>query len=89
MKVEFSHGFIKIFKKRFSHLPNIQEKFNERTRLFAQNPQNPILEDHALSGKLEGHKAFSVTGNIRVVYYEFENIAYFVDIGTHNQVYRE
>lgn len=87
MKVEFSHGFIKIYKKRFSNKPTIQKRFNERTRLFAQNPSSVLLKDHALSGKLKGYRAFSVTGDVRVVYHIHNKTAYFVDIGTHNQVY--
>ena len=87
MKVEFTHSFIKIYKKRFSHKPNTRKQFDERTKIFAADSQNSLLRDHQLSGKLQGYRAFSVTGDIRIVYYVSENIAYFVDIGTHNQVY--
>ena len=87
MKIEFTHEFIKIYKKRFSHKPNIQKKFDERTRLFADNHKMATLKDHALGRKLLGYRAFSITGDVRVVYYVREEIAYFVDIGTHNQVY--
>ena len=87
MKVEFTHGFIKIFKKRFVHKKNIQNKFDERLKKFTQDPQSPLLNDHELSGRLKGHRAFSVTGDIRVVYHMHKGIAYFIDIGTHNQVY--
>lgn len=87
MKVEFTHNFIKIYKKRFSHKSNIQKKFDERTRLFIIDSQNSLLRDHQLSGRLEGYRVFSITGDIRVIYYIHEEIAYFVDIGTHNQVY--
>lgn len=87
MKVELTHDFIKIYKKRFSSKPKIRKSFDERTRKFAESPNNPALLDHALSGKLQGHRTFSITGDVRVVYYIFEDTAYFVDIGTHNQVY--
>lgn len=87
MKVEFSTSFIKIFHKRFSHQSHTQEKFFERTRIFAENPDNPILKDHALIGSKKGYRSFSITGDIRVVYQITRNIAYFIDIGTHNQVY--
>lgn len=87
MKIEFTHKFIKIFKKRFSSKSKIHLKFDERVKKFAINPDDPILLDHELSGKLQGHRAFSITGDIRVVYYIFKDTAYFVDIGTHNQVY--
>ncbi len=87
MKIEFTHKFIKNYKKRFSHKLNIQKRFNERSRKFAENPNDPILLDHALSGKLDGYRAFSITGDVRVAYYIHNNIAYFIDVGTHNQVY--
>ena len=87
MKAEFTHDFIKIFKKRFGHKPKIQKKFEERLRLFSKDPNNQILEDHALGGKMKGFRAFSVTGDVRAVYYIEDNIAYLADIGTHNQVY--
>jgi len=87
MKVEFTHEFIKIYKKRYSHKPNIQKRFEERLRKFVQDQADSQLHDHPLTGKLEGKRAFSITGDVRVVYYIHENIAYFVDIGTHNQVY--
>ena len=87
MKIEFTHEFIKIYKKRFSRKLNFQRRFDERIRLFADNHHAAVLKDHALGGKLLGHRAFSITGDIRVVYYVREEIAYFVDVGTHNQVY--
>lgn len=87
MKAEFTHDFIKIFKKRFRNKSNFQKKFGERVKLFVQSPQEQILQDHPLSGKQEGYRAFSITGDIRVIYYIQDDIAYFVDVGTHNQVY--
>lgn len=87
MKIEFTHDFIKIYKKRFASKPSIKKRFDERVRKLAENPDNPILADHQLSGRLLGHRAFSITGDVRVVYYVLENTFYFVDIGTHNQVY--
>lgn len=87
MKVEFTNNFIKVYKKRFSHNKNIQKKFDERTRSFVKNHKDPQLLDHPLAGKLRGYRAFSITGDIRVVYIVINSIAYFYDIGTHNQVY--
>jgi len=87
MKVEFHRSFIKVYTKRFGHNADIQKQFQERTRLFTKNRFNPLLHDHPLKGKKLGMRAFSVTGDIRVVYKIYEEIAYFTDIGTHNQVY--
>ncbi len=88
MKIEFTHKFIKIYKKRFSHQSSFQKAFDKRARLFEQDHTRQLLKDHALSGKLKGYRAFSITGDVRVIYYVEDNIAYFIDIGTHNQVYK-
>lgn len=87
MKVEFTHKFIKIFKKRISSQKALNNKFDERTIFFSKNHTDPILKDHELKGNLQGFRSFSISGDIRVVYYIKGNTAYFVDIGTHNQVY--
>lgn len=87
MKIEFTHAFIKAHKKRILHQSSLHRKFKERTRLFELNPANPILNDHVLKGKLDHKRAFSITGDVRVIYYVHDDIAYFVDIGTHAQVY--
>jgi len=55
--------------------------------LFKINPQNPILRDHALKGDKIGLRSFSITGDYRVIYYIEDETAYFLDIGTHAQVY--
>jgi len=87
MKVEFTRAFIKTYNKRFQNNPAFRKKFEERTRLFSANPTYPLLHDHHLQGKHIEFRSFSITGDIRVIYKLHENIAYFVDIGTHNQVY--
>lgn len=87
MKAFFTKDFKKAYAKRISHRKNLVARFEERYDLFIEDQRNPILENHALSGKLEGFRAFSITGDVRVVYYIYNDTAYFVDIGTHNQVY--
>lgn len=87
MKVHFTKDFKRAYQKRIQSSKNLAKRFEQRYDLFTGDPSSPILKDHFLSGKMQGYRAFSITGDIRVVYYVFENIAYFVDIGTHNQVY--
>lgn len=84
MEIEFSADFRKRYKKMRE---KIQKAFHHRLGIFIQNPSEPIIRDHPLTGKLEGYRAFSITGDIRAVYYIQDDTAYFVDIGTHNQVY--
>lgn len=49
--------------------------------------ENPI-NDHSLAGSLVGKRAFSITGDIRVIYHEADQYYEFLDVGTHSQVYK-
>lgn len=84
MEIKFSPNFRKAYNKSTI---KIRKAFGKRLRLFKQDSSYPLLRDHQLTGKLKGYRAFSITGDVRVVYYINDNIAYLVDIGTHNQVY--
>jgi addiction module RelE/StbE family toxin len=55
--------------------------------MFCDGVRREPLNDHPLTGKLKGLRAFSVGGDVRVVYQEAENYYLFLDIGSHNQVY--
>ena len=81
-------SFKKAYQKRIVRNQNLAARTKERIRMFAENPRNPFLGDHALVGKKSRLRAFSVTGDIRIVYYPAaDNRALFLDIGTHPQVY--
>lgn len=89
-------------KKPIKYAPNYERHFAERIEndetlvglvenriaLFINNKSDSNLSDHALSWKMQGLRAFSITKDIRVVYEETETTFIFRDIGTHNQVYR-
>lgn len=79
--------FEKNFKKRIASDHKLRAQFVERLRLFVDGERGQPLNDHALTGKLKGKRAFSVTGDIRAIYEENENEIIFLDIGTHAQVY--
>jgi len=65
----------------------LTNQFKERLLLFMTGERGRPLHDHALTGKLDGKRAFSVTGEVRVIYVELKNAIVLLDIGTHNQVY--
>lgn len=79
--------FRKNFKKRIHPNHTIEQKFEERLNLLLKDPQNPLLKDHLLIGRLREFRAFSITGDIRVVYRIIDNTVVLYDIGSHNQVY--
>lgn len=88
MKIKYTGKFIKHFKQRIKPHSQLVLRFNQRASLFLDSPINPILNDHPLKGKKRNQRSFSITGDIRVVYFIEDGDAYFLDIGTHNQVYK-
>lgn len=81
----------KNFEKRFKKLPQkLKEKIIQSIKNFAKNPFYKGLKNHPLSGNLIGKRAFSVTGDVRIIFEEYENyvLVIMLDIGTHSQVYK-
>lgn len=89
MNAFFTKSFKKNYAKRIQGNKNLEKRFEDRYDIFIENPTNELLKDHPLTGKMQGYRAFSITGDVRVIYYIHEEIVYFVDIGTHNQVYKQ
>jgi len=87
VKIKYTDKFVKHFKQRIKPHLQLVLRFNQRASLFLDSPRNPILNDHQLKGKKNDMRSFSITGDIRVIYFIKDGDAYFVDIGSHNQVY--
>lgn len=88
MKTELHPQFIKSYNKRVAKNIKLVKKVSERLKLFNEDPTNPLLKDHVLSGKKSHLRAFWITGDIRIVYLPISNEhALLLDIGSHNQVY--
>lgn len=86
-EVVFSRKFLKSYKNRVQSNPKMAVKFDQRFALFQQGKRGYPLDDHALTGKLTGKRAFSVSPDVRVVYEKYGETIIFLDIGSHNQVY--
>jgi addiction module RelE/StbE family toxin len=87
MKISLSEKFEKHFPKRIKPNHSLVKRFSSRVAIFIHDPNNPILRNHRLTGSKKDFYAFSITGDIRVVYTISGDEAWFMDIGTHNQVY--
>jgi len=86
MKIQFH----KFFKKHYSKLtPKLKERVDIVIHKFRSNPFDPALGNHSLKGSMQGKRAISVTGNIRIIFEEHKNytLVLVLDIGTHSQVY--
>jgi len=79
----------KNFRKQYKQAPKIvQIKYHERRNLFARDPFNAILHNHALKGEYAGYWSINITGDWRVVYYKMgDDTVVFTKIGTHSQLY--
>lgn len=61
---------------------------NEFIILFQKNPEDTRLNNHALTKKMEGKSAFSITDDIRIIYeWVGPTTVRFLDIGPHTTVY--
>jgi len=88
--IYYTKSFSKAYKKRISSNKSLVIATKKAISLFISNCNNPKLKDHALKGQLKGYRAFSVKHDTRIIYYvKIKNNCYFVDIGTHSQVYGE
>jgi len=87
MKIEYHRQFKKNYRKRIACSNSLERRFKERFSLFLKDPSNPILADHTLRGVRGNLRAFSITGDIRLVYSVQDETVVLFDIGTHNQVY--
>ena len=86
--INYHSSFQKAYQKRIKFHSQLAKQTKARILLFINDRSNPILKDHQLSGTKKWYKAFSVTGDVRIVYKEIsESEVMFIDIGSHNQVY--
>ncbi len=79
----------KRFEKDFAKLPVVTKKKAIATlKKFIENPQNPSLRNHGLSGKWKGYFSIDVTGDTRAIYFVIEkDMVRFVAIGSHGELY--
>lgn len=90
IKIDLSRDFEKELKK--SPL-KIKIAFRQRLNLFAENQFHPLLNNHALTGKLSGYRSINITGDWRAIYSEVidkdgEKLIIFELLGTHSQLYK-
>lgn len=84
MKITYSREFIKQAEKLS---PKLQLQLYEHITLFRDNPLNPKLRNHALSGKYSAYRSINITGDYRALYLQTEDEVIFDKIGSHSQLY--
>jgi addiction module RelE/StbE family toxin len=88
IKISFNDSFKRAFKKRIQYDREMTDKFRLKLERFRDNPFDPSLKTHKLSGKLKDLWIFSVDRDCRIIFYFTDDQkVVFVDIGSHDQVY--
>ncbi|MDQ3252325.1 MAG: type II toxin-antitoxin system mRNA interferase toxin, RelE/StbE family [Acidobacteriota bacterium] len=88
MEIAFSSSFKRAFKKNIAGNASLETEFWERIELFKNNPFEPKLRTHKLSGKLKDLWSFSIEYDLRVIFsFAEQGKVIFVDVGSHKEVY--
>lgn len=79
----------KKFEKRYKTLKESEKKkFKERRDIFLQNEFDPVLNNHSLKGKYQGYRSINITGDLRAVYKKTGDMAVFITLDSHSNLYR-
>jgi addiction module RelE/StbE family toxin len=84
----WDQAFKRKYKKIFTLNIELKKSFWEAMSIFSQNPFDPQLRTHKLTGKLKGLWSFSVSYNYRVIFrFINDHDVLLIDIGSHDEVY--
>jgi mRNA-degrading endonuclease YafQ of YafQ-DinJ toxin-antitoxin module len=84
--IRYSNRFVRHYRERIARDERLKRDFQESVAAFRED--STLVNDHALENVMEGQRAFSINDEYRVVYIEQEDYYRFLDVGTHEQVYR-
>lgn len=82
MRIYYSSKFAREYKKLPIKIKKIAEK---KEKIFRQNPFEPRLKTHRLTGKLKDFWSFSIDYKYRIIFEIIdEKTIWFHSVGTHN-----
>lgn len=86
MKIKYHKKFLKRFEKLSK---KYKKKVVETIKIFSTNPLDKRLRNHKLTGNAAALHAISVTGDMRIIFKEYDKytLVIMLDVGNHNQVY--
>ena len=87
MTVKPDKVFLKRAHKLLKNKPQLKKAYAELYRKLSNDPFDPSMHTHALTGRLKGKYACSLTYEIRVVFRLYDDIVHLLDIGSHDEVY--
>lgn len=84
---DFSPVFLKKAGKLLKKNPSLDAAYEKTLSRLLEDPFDPELHCHPLSGNLKDRHACSVTYKIRIVFKLYDNIIHLLNIGNHDEVY--
>jgi len=87
-EVAYASSFKRAYKRRIGSDPQRKARFLSKLSAFQNDPFDPQLRTHKLSGRLSDLWSFSVEYDLRIIFYfSSQDKAVLIDIGTHDEVY--
>ena len=86
-KIEYSPAFLRQAKKIAKKYPQLKRPYTELLDKLVQDPFDPSLHTHPLTGNLKGKYACSLTYDLRVLFKVSDDTIHLLDIGSHDEVY--
>ncbi|OGD70672.1 hypothetical protein A3A84_01505 [Candidatus Collierbacteria bacterium RIFCSPLOWO2_01_FULL_50_23] len=82
MKIYYSSKFLREYKKLS---PTVKLLAEVKEEIFRNNPHDPKLKAHQLTGSLKGYWAFSIDSKTRIIF-EFRSklVTWFHSTGSHD-----
>ena len=87
-EISFASSFKRAYKRKIGNDPQRKARFLSKLAAFQNDPFDPQLRTHKLSGRLSHLWSFSVEYDLRIIFYfASKDKTVLVDIGTHDEVY--
>ncbi|PIY68915.1 hypothetical protein COY90_03440 [Candidatus Roizmanbacteria bacterium CG_4_10_14_0_8_um_filter_39_9] len=87
MKAYYSSLFISKYKKINKRDKRLGNLIKEKIALLLVDKRNPSLRLHKLQGSMKTDWSISIRPNLRAIFTLTEDMYYFFDIGSHDEVY--
>ena len=85
--LRFSSELVKKLRKINYKDKNLSTLIEKQLDLFGTDPKHHSLRTHKLSGKLQNIFSISINKKIRMTFILQNNEAYFINIGSHDEIY--
>ena len=88
IKLRAKGEFDRMYRELVKNNPELRSLVAYQINLFLRNPDDTRLDNHALTGRMQGQWAFSIDSDVRIVYELMgKNTVRFLAIGVHSKVY--